>query len=299
VSFSRKFLIFVLKRFTQVLKTFEWHLELIGRKSEWGGLNGIGATFLRDTGNLIITYYLYEILCNDIPSFRLFEVMSNADKMRTEQFIVSEITKCAEKGPEQRGPDEMHVERPNIPRQLVRPSTRISPSDPKFLKKIKKTSMASAKTSVKDAPGIFKEMKEARTEDLKKIQKAVKEQKARTAKRQGLIAKKRRGTQRLSAHKKNMEEAIERAEDQRMEDEVIAAGPQPRGPKSQAVPRSGFTASFGAPPLQVPPPQPQPQPPTGLSRGRGRNSRAQQSQAALSEGEASPVYAPGSPYVGP
>ena len=286
----------------QVLKTFEWHLELIGRKSEWGGLNGIGATFLRDTGNLIITYYLYEILCNDIPSFRLFEVMSNTDKMRTEQYIVREINKCAEKGPEQRGPDETYVEMPNVPRGVLRSPTRISPSDPKFSKKIEKLSMASAKTSVKDAPGIFKEMKKSRTEDLKKIQKAVKEQKARTEKRRELMAKNRRGTQRLSAHKKNMEEAIERAEDERMKEEVLAAGPQPRGPKSQvAPPRSGFNSGFGAPPLRVPQPQPQPLP--GASRGRARNSRAAQPQAPLSDGEVSgngsPVYSPDSPYRGP
>ena len=280
----------------QVLKTFEWHLELIGRKSEWGGLNGIGATFLRDTGNLIITYYLYEILCNDIPSFRLFEVMSNADKMRTEQFIVSEITKCAEKGPEQRGPDEMHVEMPNIPRGLLRPPTRISPSDPKFLKKIKQLSKASAKTSVKDAPGIFKEMKEARIKDLKKIQKAVKEQKARTAKRQELIAKKRRGTQRLSAHEKNLEAAREQVEAQIMEDEVLAAGPQPRGQKSQA-PRSGFSASFGAPPLRVP--QPQHQPPAGVSRGRGRGSKAVQQASEEELEDGSPPHSEDSPYRGP
>ena len=283
----------------QVLKTFEWHLELIGRKGEWSGLNGIGATFLRDPGNLIITYYLYEILCNDIPSFRLFEVMSNTDKMQTEQYIVREINKCAEKGPEQRGPDETHVEMPNVPRGVVRSPTRISPSDPKFLKKIKKLSMASAKTSVKDAPGIFKEMKKARIEELKKIQKVVKEQKARTAKRQDQIAKKRRGTQRLSAHEKNLEEARERAEDQRMEDEVVAAGPQPRGARSQvAPPRSGFNSGFSAAPLQVPPPQPQPS--AGVSRGRGRSSRAPKPQATLSDGEErdnrSPPYSPDSPY---
>ena len=284
----------------QVLKTFEWHLELIGRKGEWSGLNGIGATFLRDTGNLIITYYLYEILCNDIPSFRLFEVMSNADKMQTEQYIVSEINKCAEKGPEQRGPDETHVEMPNVPRQLVRSPTRISPSDPKFSKKIKKLSMASAKTSVKEAPGIFKKAREARTEDLKKIKKAVEAQKARTAKRQEQIAKNRRRTQRLSAHEKNLEEARERAEEQRMEEDVKLAGPQPRGPKSQAPPlgaRSGFGSSFGAPPLPVPGAG------SGVSRGKGRNSRAPQPQpqpqAARSDGEVSPVYSPDSPHREP
>ncbi len=282
----------------QVLKTFEWHLELIGRKSEWGGLNGIGATFLRDTGNLIITYYLYEILCNDIPSFRLFEVMSNTDKMQTEQYIVREINKCAEKGPEQRGPDETYVEMPNVPRGLLRPSTRISPSDPKFLKKMKELSRASAKTSVKDAPGIFKEMKKARIEELKKIKKAVKEQKTRTEKRKQLIEKKRRGTKKLSEHERNLEEARDRAEDLRMEEEVKAAGPQPRGPRSQvAPPRSGFTTGFGAaPPLQIP------QPPPGLTRGRGRGSKAVQ-QAPLSEGEeledGSPKYSVHSPYTGP
>jgi hypothetical protein len=285
----------------QVLKTFEWHLELIGRKSEWGGLNGIGATFLRDTGNLIITYYLYEILCNDIPSFRLFEVMSNTDKMQTEQYIVREINKCAEKGPEQRGPDETYVEMPNVPRGLLRPPTRISPSDPKFSKNIKKLSMASAKTSVKDAPGIFKEMKKARIEDLKKVQKAVKEQKARTEKRRNLIEKKRRGTQRLSAHEKDLEAARQRAEDERMELEVLAAGPQPRGAKSQA-PRSGFTTGFSAAPLQVPQPQPQPPARAGVSRGRGRVSKAVQ-QAPLSDGEVSvngsPQYSVHSPYTGP
>lgn len=285
----------------QVLKTFEWHLELIGRKGEWGGLNGIGSTFKRDTGNLIITYYLYEILCNDIPSFRLFEIMSNADKMRTEQFIVGEINKCAEKGPEQQGPDETYVEMPNVPRQLVRSPTRISPSDPKFLKKIKQLSRASAKTSTEDAPGIFKGMRESRIEELKKIRKAVKEQKARTAKRQELIAKKRRGTQRLSAHEKNMEAARDRAEDLRMEEEVKAAGPQPRGQKSQvAPPRSGFGIGFGAAPLQIP--QPQPPAGAGASRGRGRNSRAPPPQAHLSEGELSgnesPTYSPDSPFTG-
>lgn len=274
----------------QVLKTFEWHLELIGRKSEWGGLNGIGATFLRDTGNLIITYYLYEILCNDIPSFRIFEVMSNADKMRTEQYIVREIDKCAEKGPEQRGPDETHVEIPNVPRQLVRSPTRISPSDPKFSKKLKKLSMASAKTSVKDAHRIFEEMKKARNEDLKKIKKAVEAQKARTAKRQQQIAKNRRRTQRLSAHEQNLAEARERAEEQRMGEQVKAAGPQPIGAKSQAPPRSGFSSGFSAAPLPVPGAG------AGVSMGKGRNSRARQPQASPSDGEVSPVYSPNSPH---
>lgn len=278
----------------QVLKTFEWHLELIGRKSEWGGLNGIGATFLRDTGNLIITYYLYEILCNDIPSFRLFEVMSNADKMQTEQYIIREINKCAEKGPEQRGQDETYVEMPNVPRGLLRPSTRISPSDPKFSKKIKQLSRASAKTSTENAPGIFKEMKKARIEELKKIKKAVEAQKARTAKRQEQIANKRRGTRRRSEHEKNMEAARDRAEDLRMEEEVKQLVLNQKGPKSQATPPiSGFSTSFGAPPP--------PQPPAGASRGRGRNSRAPPPQDPLSYGEVSgngsPVYSPDSPYT--
>lgn len=282
----------------QVLKTFEWHLELIGRKSEWDELNGIEATILSDTGNLIITYYLYEILCNDIPSFRLFEVMSDTDQRQTKQYIVHEINKCAEKGPEQRGPDETYMEMPNVPRGLLRPSTRISPSDPKFLKKIKQVSRASAKTSAEDAPGIFKEMKKARTEDLKKIKKAVKEQKARTAKRQEQIANKRQGTRRLSAHEKNLAEARQLAEDEKMKQEVEAAGPQPRGPRSQvAPPRSGFTTGFSVAPFQVP------QPPAGASRGRARNSRAPQTQAHLSDGEVSgngsPIYSVHSPYMGP
>ena len=264
------------------IKTIEWRAELMGRRAE---LDDMKRTIRSDQDNLIIMLYLVEILCNDLPSFELFDYLSRNQKESTLAYINKKINECVN-NPSPMAEDFQDT--PSVPRPLARPTIRISPNDTEGLMR---HSAESAKMD-EDKKQMFKDMRARTTASLLKKRKAVK-----------LFKKKHANTVRMKKHKQTLEQQQGLVRELELKKLEEAAGPQGQLQKGrQPVAGSGF----GAPPFQVPPLQPQSQPPAGaLPRGRGR-TRAPPPQAInghLSDGEVSgngsPPYSVHSPYTGP
>jgi DNA-binding PadR family transcriptional regulator len=259
------------------IKTIEWRAELMGRQTE---MDVMERTIRSDKDNLIIMLYLVEILCNDLPSFELFDYLSQNQKESTLAYINKKINECVN-NPSPMAEDFQDT--PSVPRPLARPIIRISPNDTEGLMR---HSAESAKMD-EDKKQMFKDMRARTTASLLKKRKAVK-----------LFKKKHANTVRMKKHKQTLEQQQGLVRELELKKLEEAAGPQ-KGRQPAAV--SGFGTGFGAAPLQVP----QPPAGAGVSRGRGR-TRAPPPQASnghLSEGEVSgngsPVYSPDSPYRGP
>jgi len=259
------------------IKTIKWRAELMGRQAE---LDDMERTIRSDEDNLIIMLYLVEILCNDLPSFELFDYLSRNQKDSTLAYINKKINECVN-NPSPMAED--FPDTPSVPRPLARPSVRISPDDTEGLMR---HSAESAKMD-QDKKQMFKDMRSRTTASLLKKRKAV-----------NLFKKKHANTVRMKKHKQTLEQQqrlVREQELQRLED---AAGPQGQKGRQPAA-GSGFGA---APPLRVP----QSQPVAGTSRSRLRGSQYPQIKSSNGdfsdkedgEVQGSPLYSPDSPHTG-
>jgi hypothetical protein len=262
-----------------VIKTIEWRAELMGRQAE---LDNMEQTIRSDEDNLIIMLYLVEILCNDLPSFELFDYLSQNQKASTLAYINKKINECVN-NPSPMAEDFQDT--PSVPRPLARPSRRFSPGDTEG---IMRESAESAKMD-QDKGKMFKDMRARTTASLLKKRKAVK-----------LFKKKHANTARMRKHKQTLEQQQRLVREQELQRLEEAAGPQGQKGRQPAA-GSGFSQGFGASSLR----DPQPGAGAGASRGRGRGFQPQPPQRQASNGNlsdrevsgnGSPVYSPDSPH---
>lgn len=245
-----------------VLQSFRWHYELMGRNPEEEGFE---EAVRKDDLNLIVINYLVETLCENLPSFTVFHSISDSDRRTTTALIQAKIDKCVS------GIDEMaadHVDTPSTVRP-VQGHYRISPNA--NMEQIKGFSESSAKNwQNKDKK--FKKMRSSTAKNLKLKQDYVDKAKA----------------QLQEMKKKKQAEAQAQAPPPRGRgrQDPLATLPSAPAPSHLNSLMNAYRASGPISDGEIPE-SPRQKPAAGArkSRGRGRKSPSP-----------SPQYSPDSPY---
>lgn len=145
--------------------TFRWRFELMGKST--GEMDEFETAIRQDNMNLTVINYLVEILCEDLPSFRVFIYGSEQEKNSRIAEIQAKIDNCLS------GVDEFpanHMDTASVKRP-AQGYYRISPNA--TMEEIERLSALSAKPEQKKGE-LFKKMKERTIKDLVEKRKYLK-----------------------------------------------------------------------------------------------------------------------------
>jgi hypothetical protein len=140
-----------------VLQTFRWRFELMGKST--GEMDEFETAIRQDNMNLTVINYLVEILCEDLPSFRVFIYGSEQEKNSRIAEIQAKIDQCLS------GVDEFpqdHMDTASVKRP-AQGYYRISPNA--TMEDIKQLSALSAKPE-QNKEKMFKKMKKRTIKNL-------------------------------------------------------------------------------------------------------------------------------------
>jgi len=246
-----------------VLQSFRWHYELMGRNPE---TEGFEEAVRKDDLNLIVINYLVETLCENLPSFTVFHSISDSDRRTTTALIQAKIDKCVS------GIDEMatdHVDTLSTVRP-VEGHYRISPNA--TMEQIKGFSESSAK-DWQNKGKKFEKMRKATVKNLVLKRDYVKKAKVHFEE----IKKKKQAQQAPPPPQPR---------GRGRQDPLAALVPPAQGPASLNSLMNAYRAREPLSDGEIPE-SPRHKPAAGARKSRGRSRKSP-----------SPQYSPDSPYQG-